>query len=233
MELIIHIGKEKTGSTSLQHNIFSNTQRLKNALIYPLRELILTEPNRSFSILFERNFNFPLYKLMKINNKEQIKELKLQVFNDFTSQYNFARKYHQKMVISSEFISVALNDREQLYQLKKFCDRRFSKVSIVCYFRDQFSDCLSRYSQDLKTGLIHNFDDFMKIVTPANLLYNHFNFMNLWEETFGIKNMFAFSYFNEDGHPIDINKHFFTNFLPECVNFENQPGGKEICHLVG
>lgn len=90
MELIIHIGKEKTGATSLQYNIFSNTQFLKDSLIYPLRELILTQPNRSFSILFERNLNFPLYKSMNINNKEQFNELKLQVFNDFNSQYNFA-----------------------------------------------------------------------------------------------------------------------------------------------
>ena len=43
--------------------------------------------------------------------------------------------------------------------------------------------------------------------------------------------MFAFSYFNEDGHPIDINKHFFTNFLPECVNFEYQPGRKRNLSL--
>jgi len=82
MKLLLHIGKEKTGSTALQSFIFDNLKNLKQNRIYPLRELVQVVPNRSFAIMFEDHFKLPIYREENVKTEKSFLELKKIIFND-------------------------------------------------------------------------------------------------------------------------------------------------------
>lgn len=232
MKLLLHIGKEKTGSTALQSFIFDNLKNLKQNRIYPLRELVQVVPNRSFAIMFEDHFKLPIYREENVKTEKSFLELKKIIFNDFKAQYDYAIRNKSAFLVSSEILSSRLLTKKQVQNLKKFCDRFFTQTTVICYFRDQFSDSLSRYSEALKAGIQMDYPEYLEyLMTKTNIL-DHYQFSRLWANEFGNENFLPFNYFTTEGFPISIEEHFNKVFFDNICAI-NKDVSKKINASMG
>lgn len=156
MECILHIGTEKTGSTTLQHFLSLNRSKLlkkgiaytntlgKTAnngiclLSYPLdKRDHLTE---ELEIISDADFRQKQEKLKK-KFKEEIKNI-------------VQRKGVEKLIISSELIQSRLTTEADVQQLKRILvdELGFDKIKVVVYLRDPVLTAQSLFSTAIKFG---------------------------------------------------------------------------------
>ncbi len=150
MKCVLHIGAEKTGSTSLQVCLFNN------------RHSLLSE-SRLFVAVNPRNANLTwLAKAARrtlTNDTESTggrgpttRDLATSV-NELQSELFQARQYAERCVISTEHFHSKLKSKESVAQLKAFLDPAVDSYQIVCYLRRQDELVISRHSTALRAGL--------------------------------------------------------------------------------
>ena len=158
MECILHIGTEKTGSTSLQHFLSQNRIRLLNRgiaytktlgkkanngiclLSYPVeRRDNLTE---NINVISDKDFTQKQQKLKK-RFKKEIKSI-------------VKKRGVEKFIFSSELIQSRLTTEKDLQQLKTLLvdELGFEKIKVVVYLRDPALTAQSLFSTAIKFGHI-------------------------------------------------------------------------------
>jgi len=148
--LTLHIGRRKTGTTSLQMFMAKNAARLERlGIIYPLAGRL----GRSHHLLARASKNFDL---LSAESAEAWRELRKAMRNQPDKHF----------VISSEALESA-TPRKVL----KACGT--DAVSVICYLRPTHSHVLSAYNQRSKLGIgTLDFDaHFMECVERTGLNY--------------------------------------------------------------
>ena len=226
MKLYLHIGTEKTGTTSIQ-KFLSNNKKLFNKKILPIETFRLNENtmnSRILPYLFENNEDKSINKeLLKDNDKNgslslYIEKIKHEIRNN-NSELN-------EYLISSEHLSSRLLDLNQINTLKIFLNKVFDKIKIIIYVREQSSMAQSAYFTSVFNGYNEPFNDY--ILNHVNLANKYFNFdlmIKMWEEIFGKENIILKIY--DDKYYNDLIEDFFMNFnikltIPKNLKKENQ-----------
>lgn len=155
-KIILHVGTEKTGSTSIQELLSANYESLVND-----------------GVLFPSSIGIPCHInltacALKNEKKHPIRQLLgLQDQDEFTRFVNKTKKNLQDeicntsprvMVISDEHINVHLSSTETLLEFKKNCEEFGDIISVVIYLRQQDEFRLSLFSEAVKAGNLSNFD---------------------------------------------------------------------------
>jgi len=211
MKCILHIGTEKTGTTSIQDFLQINNKNLIRQNISSLNRGHYIESNRLLVAAFQEKENNPYFDIHKITEPTSyIKKYK----EDF--KYN-VRTNHQAsniMIISSEHFHSLLTKREEINNLKVFLETIFEEIKIICYFREQSQVQLSRYSTSLRVG--HNYD-LNKYFSSINNNAHYFNykvFFSKWHDNFGKNNLipriFSKSHFQDE--------YLLKDFITQCSN---------------
>lgn len=140
--IYVHIGSEKTGSTTIQSSLEVNRLKLQEQkLIYPV---IQDKYKSLLSLPFdqEKNHNDILggRSIKKIS--EFIKENLRKEFK--SNELNY--------IISSELLHSRLRTIESLINLREFLERYFDNICIICYQRDPWEKAVSLLSESIKIG---------------------------------------------------------------------------------
>ena len=220
MELILHIGREKTGTTALQAALQRNFTQSSSKFYYP-QDVTNWSSFRSLTALFDNSLKYHYYRRLNINNWEQHRLLSRKIEDDIQRQLDITSKTHKCWIISTENMSTNLTELQQIERLKVFLDKHFTLNKIICYFRDQYSDAISRYAQRIKKGDHLNFDIYVNSIETSSPLFNHEKYMDLWASVFDSKLLFAENYIAQDGTQKDIILDFFTKHLKLRVNTQN------------
>lgn len=132
MKLYLHIGQQKTGSTTIQKFFEVNRKKLlKNGYIYPQ------------SLGYDKQFD--IYK--------RIDELMDSNSNLHKSFFKELKKSNcQKLIISEENV-FTLRD-ELLDKVTYFLNKYFEDVTLICYLRRQYDQAASLYQEVVK-GKVH------------------------------------------------------------------------------
>ena len=181
-KLILHIGTEKTGTTSLQKFCALNRSMLaRDGLFVP--DFLGPDTHYRFPILFyDDKINddltlaakFPLDSLRRAAEKEKIISM---LSNEIRSNPDGT------FIISSEHLQSRLNSG-MIAKLQRLVDDLFQDVLIVVYLRDPLRGAVSRLSTAIKFG-------HKEAVLPKpsdkdiQKVFNHKQTLNDWVEAFG------------------------------------------------
>lgn len=183
MRLVLHIGTEKTATTTLQHFLYHNRSKLA-ARGVGLSDVCGKPNNRLLAGYCQPHGQFDnFFRALGLRSPEE----KQAVFADFPERFGaeVAGMTGDVMVLTSEHCHSRLTTPETLAALQDLVTPHFSEVRIICYFREQAAVAKSLYSTAIKGGKGKAFEDFLGNCTPKNLRYNYAASADLWAEAFG------------------------------------------------
>lgn len=189
MKLIIHIGTEKTGSSSIQESLKVNSKVLiKNG--YFFSQCGGERNNLMFPLYcMDESRDDPFFRKNNLNTIEKRREFKINFEQAFEKEVkNLPNNIHTVIISSEHFHSLLINQSE-VELMKSLLAKYFNDVKVICYLREQVNTCISHYSTSIKTGYSGEFSDFIKKCSPQNPYYNYLDLLDRWSAVFGQSNV--------------------------------------------
>ncbi|MEI9930863.1 MAG: hypothetical protein WDM89_10015 [Rhizomicrobium sp.] len=181
MKLFLHIGTEKTGTSSVQKFFRANREALARiGILYPV-----TPGNHNHTGLAMAAEGLqrrgPLRKSLGLKTDEQIEEHRRKLKDGFKAELDTG-SYHT-VVMSGEHCSSRLLEDSEVAWLKDWLSPLFDEITIVLYIRRQDDYLLSTYSTSIKTGATHALR--MPNERSMQMRYNHWDLLSRWVRVFG------------------------------------------------
>lgn len=185
-KLILHIGTEKTGTTTIQSFLRINKDKLADLnFIFPT---MLGRPShQKFTFLGypdSQNDDISEIAISKSPNKKVAREEIISKIEDLLEKRNSS---NDTWIISSEHLSSRLINDKAIKKLKNIIDQYFCSVQIIVYLREPLSAALSSRSTMIRSG---SFDVDFNFNNPGGNGYaeericNHKRILKLWMNSF-------------------------------------------------
>ena|GEM_PF-2241863 len=161
MKLILHIGQQKTGSTSLQRFLFDNrTQLLQHKILYP--RSLGTEHYKQHLIFKHRN-------------------------NLLDNELNLYKKLKEE-IIASKAETVIISDENLFFgrstkkeEIVTFLKSLFDEIEVLVYLRRQDLHAPSHYQQAQLSQVIRTFDEWIEHAIASGY-YDYYNVLEDWRK---------------------------------------------------
>jgi hypothetical protein len=169
---ILHLGSEKTGTSSIQKALGTQRERLiSEGFWYP----------RSFA---NPGANVHL-KLSRAAQEGTLTERDSEVL-EFQREYELAVKAGvNTTILSSEFFHSEMRDANSVSRLREFLSHYFDRFQLVYYARRQDQMLASMHSTAVKGAWTTNPDAMSVYDSKGHYYFDHFAVCNLWSEQFG------------------------------------------------
>lgn len=208
MKLILHIGTEKTGTTSIQKFLMINRELLNSNNILIPKTISLPNGNHRWAPTFafddDYEDDFTLWKFEK--NKDLRKKLIDEKLKEFKKEISMSNA--NICIISSEHFSSRLTNIENIKKLKKLLSSLFDEISIVLYIRQPIEAAISLLSTAIKSGCVRKDLDLNKFSNS----FNNLKIIKTWETIFSKKN-FKIKLFDKVEF---VNNDLIQDFCCEC-----------------
>ena len=152
--LVLHIGSPKTGTTSLQSWLYANRTTLDQAGVY--LPLSIGQPsNRCLAAAFDPSEDLSGDIMQSFLDSHSLrsaayKEIQRVILSELESEISAVQ--HDVVVITSEHLHQLVCSDVSVGQLHKFLLQFFDNIQVICWFREQYAMCRSRYFTALKMG---------------------------------------------------------------------------------
>lgn len=159
LRLYLHIGQQKTGSTTLQYFLQKNREQLaKKKILYP----------KAFG-------NLKHFRLLK--NNTVLKKPNNKYVEEFRNE--LAEKKWKSVILSDEnlFVCRLIKRAVLIDLLKEF----FDDIVIVVYLRRQDEHLVSNYQQQVKGEITLTLEEYIEHIISRNY-YNYFSVIKSWEK---------------------------------------------------
>ena len=182
--IYLHIGLEKTGTTSIQKAMAEKREALhRESVLFPKSLRSKNNPSHIRLLLYglEEGLNRFL-KNYPGHNIPDYPAFRAQLEKDFEREVEASGC--KTIVISNEHLSSHLVSSRQIESVANILRRVANDIRIVVYLRRQDHMAVSRYFSALKGGSTHEFS----FETVSEILPNYFNFDTLlsrWTRVFG------------------------------------------------
>lgn len=185
MNLILHIGIEKTGSSSIQTFLFKNKKLLEN-IGYAYVHTAGRIDHRNLAIAFMAHTESDGYtRVHKIEGEEVRHAFGERVKKDFANEVvSLRNRGIHTVIVSSEHLHSRLTSIFEIQKLGSFLLSVFDDVQIVAYIRDQCKKFPSHYSTRIKSGGTLSFRKAFNEYLSGRCDYYDISF-NHWVSTFG------------------------------------------------
>jgi hypothetical protein len=189
LKAIIHIGTEKTGTSSIQMFLYKNRKKLIKSGYHFLQSAGKTN-NWALPAFFSVDDRFnDLYRDEGIKSRQEIDQFKLNFLERFQRELRAVKKNVHTVIISSEHLHSRIRTKEEMDDLHQFLSGYFDEIKIVCYLREQAATCTSWYSTSMKSGGTLTFPEFLQRCRPGNYYFNYYEVLSNWERNFGIESL--------------------------------------------
>jgi hypothetical protein len=154
MHLILHIGTEKTGTTSIQQFLKKNRDKLyQNRVYVPLSPMVNNGNHRWIpAIANDVDFVDGFILGQQFKSEEDKKEKISWHKSQFLSECQDAAKRCDTLVLTSEHFQSRLRKEEEITRLRDFLGEVFDEVRIIIYLRDPLKTAISLLSTAIKSG---------------------------------------------------------------------------------
>jgi hypothetical protein len=142
--------------------------------------------------------------------------IKLEKYFEF-----FEEKFHNEIddtansadtfILTSEHFHSKLTDINSIEKLRSLVDKKFSRIDIICYFREQSELARGSYFTSIVHGDYYDLDSHIQYVRPSNHYYNYFEMFSKWESVFGKESLYPRIYDRENLYEKDIRKDFIIS----------------------
>ncbi|NOR87726.1 MAG: hypothetical protein GQ527_08970 [Bacteroidales bacterium] len=188
MKTYLHIGTEKTATTSIQHFLSNNKELLSQlGYIFPNDKgsnhtYLATASAESF----DKVKDLLIYQNIEKNTTQKgfYKEVK-EYLMSLCEQQNSESK---KLILSNEHCSSRLTTLQEIKQLKDLLSAVATQTKVIIYLRKQDDYITSLYSTYIKIGGTETFQNFLKY-KEKEYRYNYEKILGLWTEVFGTENI--------------------------------------------
>jgi hypothetical protein len=189
LDLYLHIGTEKTGTTAIQRFMADNRARLRDAgVLYP--ETLGDGSQKALTVLGQdKDVSRSLWRLVGISSAAELDTLENNVRAGLELEM---RAGFSKIVLSSEHCSSRLREESEVGRLRDFLEPIFDRIRIVVYLRRQDDFLLSSYSTSVKTGHTH----LLSLPGPKGMhrRYDFDALLSRWAKSFGRENIICRKY---------------------------------------
>ena len=188
MKAVLHIGTEKTGTSSIQEFLFQNKAGLEQQGYYYLH-MKGTNEYRDLPAYCMRKGKYDRYFRLKgvIDNSSR-SDFDVNFLMDFRVALSAVPENAHTVIISSEHLSSRLNSNDEVMRVKELLANTFSSFVIICYLRDQSHKLASSYSTKIKSGGSESFTDyFINYLNRGRDYYD--DSLDAWEKIFGLSNI--------------------------------------------
>lgn len=212
MDCILHIGTEKTGTTTLQNFLYDNVDALA-AQGVALSQVMQTPNNRDFVAYFRHKLD-DFAQMAGFYNQQE----KARFFDGFeqrvVDEIQQLKTHCTTMVITSEHFHSRLIEPADIKTLQAFLKSHFDTVKVVCYLREQSSLRRSLYSTALKAEVDAPLEMFHPKIGAGHYYYDFEVVLNRWRRVFGAENMLPRLFCKSQLVEGDICKDFVASALP-------------------
>ena len=183
-KIIIHIGTEKTGSTSIQHFLDVNAQTL-NGYGFHVIQCATSLSHVKFALF--ACFGEEATKYLKSNgihtpsDKQQFDD---EFKKDLADEMANLPHHIHTIIISNEHLQSKLTTPQEVENLRDLLSGYAKSIEIICYLREQSSLLNSRHSEYLKGGFIKPFRDIVAECHLWTPFYNHETLLARWAGVF-------------------------------------------------
>ena len=199
---IIHIGTEKTGSTSIQNFLHRNAKALATGQIfypkqtcglisnYKLVLYALNAPDKGLCSIDKTSVLATLKPDMNDSeNKAKFDEWKTQFVLDHDTEVQTLRKglTSSTIVYSSEHFHSRTRAPEELARLKSLITHLYDDIKIVVYLRRQDRLAMSASNTAIQGGAVKMFS--FDNIAGGSAYYDYASLMKRWTDAFGQENI--------------------------------------------
>lgn len=180
-KIILHIGVEKTGSTSIQSFFSSNRESIyQNANILYSKAAGNTNHITLTAYSASNDHDSAFRKLYKIQSEEELASFRSQFEADLLSEAQ--KKKPNILVLSNEHLHSRIKKPEELFRLKNFLEILTDNVEILMYIRRQDKLAVSHYSTLVKVGAKPEYylPDLSKASYHGSFLPYYFSFYDIY-----------------------------------------------------
>lgn len=179
--LYLHIGTEKTGTTSIQRFLRANRELLRaRGVLFPLAPGDQNHTALTVAAQKDRKRG-PLRTIFQVRTPEDVRWLRERLVSELRAEVQAAD--YSIAVMSNEHCSSRLVEEPDVARLRDLISGLFEAIYVVVYIRRQDELLLSSYSTGVKSG------STAPLRLPAEKAletrYNHWNLLSLWSAVFG------------------------------------------------
>lgn len=186
VRFVLHIGTEKTGTTTLQGYLHSAKAQLREQGIEYYSSHGRIEARGLSASAVGDQLPDDYLKQEGIVSPQQRQMFRKKMKDDFQHAMSFLDEHIHTVVISSEHFHSRLRQQHQLQWLKDLLSPWAWEVQVVVYLRAQTDMLTSFYSTALRNGEVQDLEALGKKVCHAgNQYYNHRMLLELWGKVFG------------------------------------------------
>lgn len=186
MRAIIHIGTEKTGTTTLQKTLNENTAALHQCGVSYIAGKDLVNAQDLVVACLSDDVPDEYLASVGVATSEQRRAFQRSTFEAYAARLHKAASECHTVIISSEHLHSRLKRPEDIERLRAFLAPYVTDFSIVCYLRRQVDMIVSFYSTVLKGGGTQNFRDHVHNMLSGHKYYcDYRQLMKNWASIFG------------------------------------------------
>lgn len=181
MKAFLHIGTEKTGTTTIQNFLAKNRKYLlENGYLYPSSPGKTNHIKLAIFAMKSSEIRY-IHKIFGLTTSEQVTKFKSQFKKKFKKELSIAN--FQTAILSSEHCSSQLIFKEDIERLKTFLDDFFEETKLIIYLRRQDKYLASLYSTGIICGQTKGFSLPSKQTLARR--YDYYHILKKWESVFG------------------------------------------------
>lgn len=178
-DIVLHIGTEKTGSTTLQHFLDANQQVLRELDICVPKSVAGNHLWLTAAALDDDKLTDTLRLLYGINDSQSLENFRRDVIDDSFMECVGAKR----AILSNEHCSSRLLSYEELSRLHDMLARLTDDIKVVLYLRRQDEFLLSTYSTSVRSGETAHLEIPTEDIIRTR--YDYSTLIRRWRDVFG------------------------------------------------
>jgi hypothetical protein len=188
VNLFLHIGTEKTGTTSVQKFMATNRALLqRDGVLYP--EAPGTENHLALTAVSKRRRN-EIWDKLGLNDEAVRRAFCDNLREKLAAELSGSSC--ETVIMSGEHCSSRLRSVDDVRRLYEFLAPFFSRMSVVVYLRRQDDFLMSTHSTDVKNGSVRPLE--VPDEEEVHFRYDYWELLSRWSGVFGRENIVCRKY---------------------------------------
>ena len=182
-QTILHIGLEKTGTTSIQHLLWENREALRAQGIF-IPSTVNAGNNFHLAIASYSEFRADgLTKQLGIFNQNDLENFRSKKLDDLSAE--FINSECDRAIISSEHFQSRLTKKADLVLLRRILQEAgFENFKVLLYLRDPLKITMSHHGMAIKKGIAVEPDFYRPDHPRISQILSFKNTIATWREVF-------------------------------------------------
>ena len=184
-DLVLHIGTEKTGTTTIQNFLKANRDQLRRQSVYVSKDLMIPSGNQRWlaALAYNATRIDELISTQGYRSKAERDQDMVNRYERLKQEIEASTSDCKRWIISSEHLQSRLTTDEEIHRFYQLLKELFNEITIVLYIRNPVDTAISLLSMFCVYG-----DVLEQLPEPSqrhvDLICNHARILEQWQKNF-------------------------------------------------